>query len=85
MIDSRDWPFTKARAEDDARHYHISALYDWAVNYGSTEEAMIEVLTRLKSIQSATEVGCSVIPDCMGARGDIEQMFVVISCIYLEK
>ncbi|ELU14596.1 hypothetical protein CAPTEDRAFT_180550 [Capitella teleta] len=84
MMGRSDWPFAAATAEAAARSYHISGLYDYAVNYGSTEEAMVEILSRMKVIRGNAEVGCSLIPDCYGGRGDIKEMFVVISCIFLE-
>lgn len=118
MLTAVDWPFAAATAEASARHYRISGLYDYAVNYGSTEEAMIEILRRFKavsivedsiSIEEALsfmllqewflsadyicscsqipgfgQVGCSLIPDCMGGRGDIQEMFVVVACVFRE-
>jgi hypothetical protein len=52
MMDHTDWSFATATAEASARGFHISGLYDYAVNYGSTEIAMVEILKRMKLVRA---------------------------------
>jgi len=78
MVGTRDWPFTKFHQMSPG--LRGLGTYGYAKNRGSTPQALEEVLKDFKVIKYAKSVGCSLIPDCMVGR----DMFVVVSCIYLE-
>jgi hypothetical protein len=78
LIEQRDYGFEKAIAAAKDRGLHVTGLYGSAVNAGSTESAMVEVLQSWKKIK-ATQIGCSVIPDCRPPGGP---MTVVVACLF---
>jgi hypothetical protein len=80
MIDNKEWPFTTAHQYATKYGLRISSVYGSAPNLGSTDVALNSILTQFKSIRYASDVGCSIIPDCIRSNG----MFVVVACIYSE-
>jgi len=84
MITADSWPFEKAKAEGERRGMVLNGVYDIAVNTGSTEDGIVEILRTFTKIRSAKTVGCSVIPDCLYGFGDIQDMYIVVSCVYHE-
>ncbi|KAI0233154.1 hypothetical protein LSAT2_016597 [Lamellibrachia satsuma] len=86
MIDTKSWPFAQAHRVSADMGLEIIGLYGSAPNRGSTTDALRVILESFKELPYAKEVGCSVIPHCMGPRrGDISEMYVVVGCVYGEK
>jgi hypothetical protein len=81
MIGQQDWPFRDLRTIGERRGRRINPVYGWAANLGSTQTALDEILGDFKQMKSASELGCSLIPDCMIGR----EMFVVVTCLYLDE
>jgi hypothetical protein len=80
MIDNSNWPFTTARQYAAKYGVRISTVYGSAPNTGSTDAALNDILSQFKSIRHASDLGCSIIPDCIRSSG----MYVVVACIYSE-
>jgi hypothetical protein len=80
MIGTDDWSFNELLRVSEQYSLRINPLYGWAPNLGTTQAALDEILINFKKIGGASELGCSLIPDCMVGR----QMFVVVTCLYLE-
>jgi len=81
MIGNDDWPFTDLRRIEAEYGIRIVPLYGSSLNLGSTQAALDAILPGFKSIRSATELGCSLIPDCEVG----PEMYVVVTCLYREE
>jgi len=79
MIWTSEWTFDYAQQMMDDEKIVIKGQYGYAVNKGSTPEALKEVLTTFKPIPKTKSIGCSIIPHCRNGPA----MYVVVSCLYL--
>jgi hypothetical protein len=83
MIGTRNWPFDHTQKFNRHSDMDIKGLYGYAVNRGSTPDALNQILPSFKqTIQAANfkDLGCSLIPDCIEENGST--MYVVVSCLY---
>ncbi len=61
MIESpEEWAFAKAKATASGRGMRVTGLYGYAVNSGSTQWAMEEVLMRFKKVRYVTAIKISL-------------------------
>lgn len=85
MIGESDWPFAKARPVARDAGLTVLGTFGYTENKGSTQEALVTILSDFKVIRYASKVGCSVIPDCASDVGrGTRRMYVVVSCLYEE-
>lgn len=81
MIGTQSWPFDHTGKFNALYHSNVKGMYGYAMNRGSTPDALAEILPKFKQTivqRNIKELGCSLIPDCiLGA-----SMYVVVSCLY---
>jgi hypothetical protein len=80
MINTK-WYFSYTNKHNQVQGRNIKGEYGYALNRGSTPQALEEILRNFK-LRGARALGCSVIPDCI--EESTRQMYVVVSCLYEE-
>lgn len=81
MINNNNWDFHHMGVFNLKHGLKIQGQYGYAVNRGSTQEAMLQILKTFKPVTKAKDLGCSLIADCFD---DKRVMYVVVSCLYEE-
>jgi hypothetical protein len=80
MIGNNEWPFIDARLKAAEFGIRVTPVYGVAPNHGSTDQAISQILQGFKEVRFASELGCSIIPDCeLGP-----ELYAVVSCLYHE-
>jgi hypothetical protein len=80
MIGNTEWPFSEARLKAAEFDIRVTPVYGVAPNHGSTDQAISQILQGFKEVRFASQLGCSIIPDCeLGP-----ELYAVVSCLYHE-
>jgi len=56
MIGKDDWQFTKVREREAETGQRLTALFGWAENQGSTDEALYRILEDFKEVPVASQL-----------------------------